>query len=307
MNDIRNVLIVGLGALGSIYAVKLQQHDPSIVRVLADAHRQERYTREGIIFNGVRYDFNYVLPEQNELKADLVLISTKADALEGALLSITGFVHENTVIICLQNGITSEEQIAAHYGWDRVLHAHFIGQGSTRIGNTVTHGNVARIVFGDAFAPAPSAKVDAVRRFFNKTGIEYEVPEDILFAQWRKFVLNVGINQASAILRADYGVFQRSEKALDVALQLMQEAILIAQKAGIAHPEAILPWCHDYIHGMHPAFKSSMLQDIEAGHKTEVDIFGGAVCALGEKYGVETPYNAMFVKLIRACEEIRTA
>jgi 2-dehydropantoate 2-reductase len=54
---------------------------------------------------------------------------------------------------------------------------------------------------------------------------------------------------------------------------------------------------------MPPAFKSSMLQDIESGKKTEVDIFGDAVCALGRKYDIPTPQNEMFLKLIKALEE----
>jgi 2-dehydropantoate 2-reductase len=83
----------------------------------------------------------------------------------------------------------------------------------------------------------------------------------------------------------------------------MQETLLIAQKVGVHNVDAILPWCNDFIRNMPPAFKSSMLQDIESGNKTEVDIFGGAVCALGQKYGIPTPQNALFLKLIKALEE----
>jgi 2-dehydropantoate 2-reductase len=86
----------------------------------------------------------------------------------------------------------------------------------------------------------------------------------------------------------------------------MQEAALIAQAVGIHNADAILPWCENFIRNMPADFKSSMLQDIEAGKKTEVDIFGGAVCALGQKYGIPTPQNANFVRLIKALEQIAT-
>ncbi|HVU11842.1 MAG TPA: ketopantoate reductase C-terminal domain-containing protein, partial [Phototrophicaceae bacterium] len=134
--------------------------------------------------------------------------------------------------------------------------------------------------------------------------IDYEIPDDILFSQWCKFVLNVGVNQVSAVLRAPYGDFQRSAKVHALALDLMREAVQIAEQVGIHNTAGLLPWCENFIRNTPPAFKSSMLQDIEAGKKTEVDLFGGAICALGAKYGIPTPENAMFVRLIRALDEM---
>lgn len=303
MRDISKAVVVGLGAIGSIYAAKLKQYDPNCVRVLIDKDRLARYQAKGIVFNGVRHDFDYVLPQANPEPADLILIATKADALQDAINAIEGFVHGETIILALLNGITSEEKIAEKYGWDKVLHSYFIGHGSTRSGNAVTFDGVGRIVFGEANAQARTVRVDAVSRFFEQAGIDYEVPEDILFSQWCKFVVNVGINQSSAILRASYGTFQRHEKAYAIVLELMQEAVLIAQQAGIHKVDELLPWSENFIRNMPAAFKSSMLQDIEAGKKTEVDLFGGAICALGQKYGIPTPQNALFLKLIKALEE----
>ncbi len=303
MSEITRVIIIGLGAIGGIYAEKLKRYDPACVRVLVDQQRLERYRANGILMNGVRHDFEYVLPGENAEKADLILIATKADALPDAIDAIAGFVHEETIILSLLNGITSEDMIAARYGWDKVLHAFFVGHGSMRSGNAVTFDGVGRIIFGEAGAGERTPRVDQVCRFFDRANVGYDTPDDILFSIWAKFVLNVGINQASAVLRANYGVFQRSEKAYAIALELMQETVAIAEKVGIRNTEDLLPWCDRFIQGTPPAFKSSMLQDLEAGKKTEVDMFGGAVCALGEKYGVPTPQNATFLKLIKALEE----
>ncbi|MBX3063098.1 MAG: ketopantoate reductase family protein [Anaerolineae bacterium] len=304
MQEIRNVVIIGLGAIGSIYAAKLQQYDSDCLRVLIDASRLERYQSRGIVLNGVHYDFNYVLPAQHQQPADLILIATKADALSDAIAAIAGFVYDGTIILSLLNGITSEEMIAERYGWDKVLHAYFVGHGSTRSGNEIVHDGVGRIVFGDANGSAQSPRVDVVRRFFDRAGIDYDVPEDILFSQWCKFVVNVGINQVSAVLRAAYGDFQRSQSVYAIALELMQEVVAIAHQVGIRNADALLAWANNFIPTMPPEFKSSMLQDIEAGSKTEVEMFGGAICALGEKYGIPTPQNATFLKLIRALEEM---
>jgi 2-dehydropantoate 2-reductase len=305
MSDIKQVMIVGLGAIGAIYAEKLKRYDPGCVRALVDAGRLERYRANGIVLNGERHDFNYVLPEQNDTPADLILIATKADALPAAIDAIAGFVHDETIILALLNGITSEGLIAERYGWDRVLHSYFVGHGSTRTGNAVTFDGVGRIVFGKANAQGRTPRVEKVAHFFDQSGIGYELPDDILFSQWCKFVLNVGINQASAVLRAPYGAFQREGKARAIAFDLMREAVLVAEKEGVRTTEGLLPWSENFIRNAPPAFRSSTLQDIEAGKKTEVDIFGGAVCGLGEKHGIPTPHNATFVRLIKALEEVQ--
>ncbi len=303
MRDVKKVLVIGLGAIGGIYAAKLKQYNPNCVRVLVDEQRIDRYKAQGIVLNGVRYDFDYVTPESNSEKADLILIATKADALPDAINAIKNYVHDETIILALLNGITSEAIIAERYGWEKVLHSYFVGHGSTRSGNAITFDGVGRIVFGEANAHTSTPRIEAVKRLFDQAEIDYEVPDDILFSMWCKFVVNVGINQASAIFRGSYGTLRDSEKAYAFVVELMREAVLVAEKVGIHHVEGLLPWSENFIRNMPPAFKSSMLQDIEAGKKTEVDIFGGAVCALGEKYGVSTPQNELFWQLIKALEE----
>ncbi|QPC84828.1 ketopantoate reductase family protein [Phototrophicus methaneseepsis] len=302
MNNMKKVLIVGLGAIGSIYAVKLSAYDPDCVFVLVDEARKLRYQRDGIIFNGQPYNFHYLTSAQADQDIDLILIATKSHGLQQALDDIAPFVHPGTVIISLLNGVSSPAAIADRYGWEGVLYAFFTGHGSTRVDNAITHDGVCTIVFGEAENKTYSQSVQRVTALFDQAGIEYDVPEDMLLALWKKFVLNVGVNQASAVLRATYGDFQQNERALGIAVKLMEEAVEVARAEGIHHADELLPWSLDFIHSMTPAFKSSMLQDVEAGRATEVDLFGEVVCDLGAKHQIATPWNAMFVRLIRALE-----
>ena len=77
MRDIKNVLICGLGAIGSIYADKIQAFEPDALRILVDEERLKRYSENPVIFNGKELNLNYVLPQDNDFKADLVLIIWK--------------------------------------------------------------------------------------------------------------------------------------------------------------------------------------------------------------------------------------
>lgn len=303
MREIKKVAIIGLGAIGSIYALKIHEFNPRCLQVILDQSRYEKYIQNGLNINNVRYDFNYVLPGSDNEKVDLILIATKSNGLLAALEAIEGFVGPNTIIMSLLNGISSEELIAEKFGWDKVLYSFFIGHISTRVDNNVSHDGVATIVFGEADNTMISDKTAAVRDFFAKAGIEYQIPQDMMFALWSKFMINVGYNQSSAVLLAPYRVFQECDQATAIANKLMDEVVSLAVKAGIKNPDKMLEAAIGIVQAMPPAAKSSMLQDVEAKRQTEVDIFAGTVCALGKKYNVATPYNEVFLHLLNALDQ----
>jgi 2-dehydropantoate 2-reductase len=119
---------------------------------------------------------------------------------------------------------------------------------------------------------------------------------------WWKFMINVGINQASAVMRANYGVFQTSLDAQELMSVLMREVIVLAQHAGVNLKEQDLHDWYPVLKSLSPNGKTSMFQDIEAGRKTEVDVFAGKVVDLGESYGISTPVNRTLFSIIRVLE-----
>ena len=85
MKEIENVLICGLGAIGTIYADKIQKFSPENLKILVDKERLERYSKNPVIYNGNELHFNYILPYNSEFKADLIIIATKNDGLNDAV------------------------------------------------------------------------------------------------------------------------------------------------------------------------------------------------------------------------------
>lgn len=302
MNEIKKVIICGLGAVGSIYAVKISELDKEILSVLVDDSRLNSYKKNPLNFNGKEYVFNYITPESAPFAADLIIIATKNNAINDVLNNIKNFVGNNTIILSLLNGLKSEEVIADFYGKDKVLYSYYIGHTSTRLERRVVHDGVYKTVFGEKNNTSLSDNVVAVKNFFDRTGINYEIPVDMEYSRWWKFLVNVGYNQASAVLRSQYGAFQTSQKANDIAVKLMQEAAAVAKAEGVKNTENLLPEVLDIVDTMLPDTRTSMLQDVDAGRKTEVDIFAGYVSELGKKHNIPTPYNDIFLEIIEAID-----
>lgn len=120
---------------------------------------------------------------------------------------------------------------------------------------------------------------------------------------WWKFMVNVGMNQASAVMRAPYGVFQSSPDAQALMEALMQEVISLAKASGMNLTNQDLDEWYTFLNTLSPEGKTSMLQDVEAGRKTEIEIFGGKVVELGRTYGIPTPVNQTVLHIIQVLEQ----
>ena len=238
----------------------------------------------------------------DKLNSEIKLLNEKADKYRQE--NMKNFVKDDTIILSLLNGVTSEEVIAAKYGWDKVLLAFFIGHSAIREGRNITHDDVNIINFGEKNPNTVlSEKTLRVKRYFDSMGINYKIPSDMYYAQWLKFMLNVTCNQVSAILRMTFGDMQKNEVFKNFAREVMQECVEIAKAEGVQNTETLIPETINLIRGMIPEGKTSMLQDIEAGRKTEVDIFAGTIVKLGLKHNIPTPYNKILMEMIEIIHE----
>ncbi len=304
MKDIKKVIVCGLGAIGTIYADKFQKFDSENFRVLVDEKRKENYLKNPVYYNGAKLDFSYLLPEDIYFKADLIIIATKFSGLDEAIRNIKNFVKEDTVILSLLNGVTSEDVIAAAYGKDKILYSYFIGHSSVRTGNSITHDGVNTIVFGAE--NNLNENVLRVKSFFDKAGVHYSIPDDIKRSMWLKFMLNVSANQPTAILRMTFGEMLRNKQFMSFAVKIMEEVRDIAKAEGIRNTDTMIEETIAHLKKMVPWGKTSMLQDVEAGRKTEVDMFAGTVIDFGKKHHIPTPYNSVLRNMIKIIEEDQT-
>ena len=299
MNEIKNVIICGLGAVGTAFAVKILNKRPDTLKILVDEKRLLKYKTNPRTFNGKPLNFQYILPDDRNYKADLILIAVKYNNLEEAIYNIKNFVKSDTIILSLLNGVTSESKIAQCYGWDKLLLSYFIGHSAMRQDDKIIHDGVATIVFG-AKTPAPHAlqNIERVKKYLDSVYIDYKIPDDMNRALWLKFMLNTACNQLSAILGMTFGEMLVNNEFMALAQNVMKEVELCAKAEGISSTETMIDETVKHMQTMIPDGKTSMLQDVEAGRETEADNFAGTVIALGQKHNIPTPYNKILKEMI---------
>ncbi|RDW16137.1 2-dehydropantoate 2-reductase [Oceanobacillus arenosus] len=303
MGKINTVSLIGLGAIGAAYGSKLHLLLGDSLTVVANEERIQRYEDTGLNVNSETYHFHYQISDTAAAPADLVIFAVKNAELDQAIEEIGHHIGPNTIILSLLNGISSEEIIKEATGNEHVLYSMCVGIDAQRNGTSIHYGNLGRICYGEQ-NQSVSEDVLAVKELFNEAGISYEIPDDIKHSVWAKFMFNVGINQTSAVLQAPYSIFQNIPAAYDLALAAMYEVVTISKKVGVHLTEEDVKQYTPVLHLLSPKGKTSMLQDIEANRKTEVEYFAGKVCEIGKEFGVPTPVNEQLYKIIHVKEEI---
>lgn len=302
MNSIETVTIVGAGAMGAAYAAMFTDAPGFSVAFAARGERYARLKDRTITVNNRLYPIAVIHPDKPHPPADLILVALKSHHLPGAVDDIAALAGPETTILSVMNGLESEEIIGAACGMDKLVLAVAVGIDAQHEDGRFSYAQPGRIIFGPALPDGGGPDLARLQEALTRAGIDNEIPADIRRAMWWKFMINVGINQASAVLGAPYGVFQASADARALMRMLMQEVIAIAGRMGVDLTDADLARWESVLAGLAAHGKTSMLQDVAARRKTEVEIFAGKVIALGESCGIPTPANRIVRHMIRIIE-----
>ena len=302
---IRNVCIVGMGALGVMYGdFFTEKLGKEHVEFIADKARIARFQQEGMFRNERPCDFSMAdEAEETGRPTDLLIFAVKATGLQSAIHSVRNKVSRHTIILSLLNGITSEEIIGKAYGMDPILHCVVQGMDTIKENNRVTYAHFGKIYLGiHDENDIKKQNLQAVVDLFDRIDMPYAVEDDILRRMWCKLMLNVGVNQSVMIYEGTYETVQRPGSARDFMQAAMREVILVAQKENVSITQADFDEYVRLVDTLNPVGMPSMRQDGLARRKSEVELFAGTVLALAEKHGIDVPVNRKIYKTILEME-----
>lgn len=212
-------------------------------------------------------------------------------------------IGPDTLIMAPLNGVEAEDMVAEAYGWENLLYSLAKVSVVMKDGCASFEPGSGRMELGERHNETLSPRVRAVKELFESAGIRTIVPEDMERAIWYKYMCNVSENQSAAVLGIPFGAWSVSDDANFIREKLMEEVVAIAGKKGISLTREDMKKQARRLRNVSPKNKPSTLQDIEAGRKTEVEMFGGTIMRLGKQLGVPTPYNEMFYHAIKVLEQ----
>lgn len=270
--------------------------DGESFRVIADADRIARYRRTPPTFNGATLDLDYADPAAAPAPADLILVAVKTDAIPAAPGALTPFLAPHTLLLPLLNGLDAADRLAAGFGESHLLRGLVFCNSAAREGREVVQHGALRVQLG-AFRGGPSP--EAAGAWLRAHDVPAEVPDDMTAALWRKFLLNVGLNQAEAATGLAHGALLASAEGMALLHALVDEAAAVAAAEGVPDVPRLVREALDALSLLTPEGKTSMLQDVEAGRHPEIEAFAGTVVALAARHGIPVPANAALLDRFR--------
>jgi 2-dehydropantoate 2-reductase len=300
---IQNAALIGMGAIGTVYGYALNKKYGSHFAVVAGGERAEKIRKNGVSLNAERFYPRVIAPQDADFSADLVILCVKNYSLDQAIEDIRRCVGPHTLILPLLNGITARERLQKAFPDNPVFYGLCVYVDAVRTEAGVNNDSNGVIQFGNADNTQPSSEVEAVKDYLADAGLSVESCPDMLRAVWRKWMLNVGCNQVSAVTGAPYGKMTLEPNTL-LLHEAMLEVIALAKARGIPLTGKDALDYESKLRTFSPNGKTSMLQDVEAKRKTEVEFFSGTVIRLGEELHVPTPVNHVLYFLLKSKEEM---
>ena len=236
---------------------------------------------------------------------DLAIVFTKCYHTETAIKAALPFINKNTTVLSLQNGWGNYEVISSVINAQQVMvGVNYISGTTLAPGHARQVGNPVAFI-GRVGLPADD-QVKKVASLIDEAGIKTTVCDVILTEVFKKLALNVATLPTSAILRMQAHMLIENEGTVRAMDDILNEMVLVARANGVPIEfEERRIYIHNLLKNAVGA-KGSMLQDVEAGRRTEIDVINGAIVNMGDKAGVPTPVNKTFVNIIKALESTFT-
>lgn len=300
--QIQKTAIVGMGALGLLYGNHIRNHcGLDAVEFVMDQDRKEKYSGQDFVINGETKQFRLTAAKEAE-PADLLIVAVKYTGLMAALDVMKNCIDENTIIISVLNGISSEEIIGERYGKENIIYTVAQGMDAMKFGNSLQYTRMGELYVG-ALPKQDCEKLRRLTAFFKEIELPYVEEEDILYRMWSKFMLNAGVNQTCMVYETTYAGVLAEGEANRTMISAMREVVALANAEGISLSEKDINQYVDILKTLNPDGTPSMGQDRINKKPSEVEMFAGTVMRLAKKHDIYVPVNAFLYDSVEKIEK----
>ncbi|MGD0031654.1 2-dehydropantoate 2-reductase [Paenibacillus illinoisensis] len=323
------IAILGAGSLGTIVGAYLADGGMDVELIDAYQEHVDALNETGAKVVGTT-EFHArvkaITPDQKSGTYDLVLLLTKQLSNSTILRELLPFLHDESIVCSLQNGIP-EENVASIVGAERVIAgsvefgATFMEPGVSSLTTEYTQFKKYAFQIGELNGET-SDRIQRVKSVLDLVGGTH-ISDNLVGTKWSKLLINNAFSGLSAALNGEYGDILDDEVGIVSAVHIADETIKVGHANGVEFvkmngfdiaslelqseqdiPERIKTL--RYVMEPSRLLKASMLQDLEKKRKTEIDYINGVVSSKAEGTGIATTYNDLVVKLVQAAEETQT-
>ncbi|VWC48857.1 2-dehydropantoate 2-reductase [Burkholderia lata] len=305
------IAILGAGAMGSLFGGLLAESGEAVTLIdVNDAHL-DAIRRDGLRIDDDRGErrirtLQAVRPEAVQADAaaspdtpfDLLIVFTKSLHTRHALDGVRALLSPYTYVLTLQNGLGNVETLNAFVPIERILvgvttwPADLAGPGHVH-----SHGaGVIRMMTADG---AERTFAAAVADALSRAGLACTLDADVWAAIWEKVAFNAALNTLCAVTRCTVDQLGEHHDGLRLAQTIAAETAAVARAKGIAVDGERIARNVEHAIREHRGHRPSMLQDVLAGRRTEIDAISGKVVAAAREAGVAVPHAETLLALVR--------
>jgi 2-dehydropantoate 2-reductase len=302
------IAVVGAGAMGSIFGARFAQAGHETVLVDVAVPLVEKLNADGV--SVLRGDEETVtrVPATTDPGSvgpvDVVVFFTKCYHTASAAELAQPLVGPDTVVASLQNGWGNGDVLAAAFPAEQVVVGVTYNSGTVLELGKVSHPGVGPTTMGP-FASESTAGAERLADAVSSTGLEASVASPVRPEIWKKLILNAATLPTGALPGLAAGAITAHPEMHVLVTETAREATAVARALGYdIDPEERVEYIHGLLERAGPS-KPSMLQDFEAGRRTEIDVINGAVVKAAAETDVPVPLNRAFVALVKGWESAR--
>ena len=295
--------IIGAGALGSLLAVRLHQSGQHVIVFHKNPDTVKRIRETGIILRNISGKTGHeTIEAQESLSAhvadlELIIVAVKAYDTRRVGRDLKASKPRMTTVLTLQNGLGNIETLQHFLGQHRIL-----GGSTTEASLFVRPGYVIHTGKGITQLGELNGKISnraaVIQQVFSNAGFKTKLSTNIHGAIWSKAIINCAINPITALTGLRNGELLQRKELLELAKLIIDEGTGVAERCrvhlGSPGPSVLFP----RVLRATTLNKSSMLQDLERGKKTEIEELNGTISKIAHKFGLPSCYNSLLATVI---------
>jgi 2-dehydropantoate 2-reductase len=320
------VLFVGAGAIGSLVGAYMGRGgvDVTLLDIGNHIHIIEK---EGLKIRTIGGDlFKVKVRASSDAKAiedvDLLILSVKTFHTETALASVAHLKEKIEVALSIQNGVEKEDHLIRFFGKEKVVGAMCL-EGAKRLGPAEIQHTMTGITYVGELDGRETDRVKEVCKLFTKAGLKAEVTQNILSADWAKWINFAATGAICSLSRLEYYKILKSKELAFLVAQLYREYAQLAIAKGVevrdypgfevktiseVDPSRAIEILRVRGEGLEARgmtkVKPSLCQDVENGRRTEYEAIFGYAVRESERMGVEMPLTRYIYQFLKGIDEI---